>query len=85
MLNRTVWVFIQVKRRQLPVFGLSPQPLVPVVNRFIVDFLAQHSYVEMDGGWVSKYDPGLGSTINLALVAAIKGIALTWIANNNTI
>lgn len=48
-------------------FRLMPQPLVPVDATEILDHIARHSYRQIEGGWVSKYDPAQGATIDLAL------------------
>lgn len=57
-------------------FRLMPQPLVPVEAPEILGHIARHSYRESEGGWVSKYDPAHGATIDLALelVAALRGL-----------
>jgi pimeloyl-ACP methyl ester carboxylesterase len=53
-----------------------PQPLVPVEAPEILAHIARHSYREVEGGWVSKYDPAHGATIDLALelVGALRGL-----------
>ena len=48
-------------------FRLMPQPLAPIDAPEILSHIARHSYREVEGGWVSKYDPAQGTTIDLAL------------------
>lgn len=48
-------------------FRLTPAPLVPIENAFVVDYIARHSFRQQDGGWISKFDPAQGATIGLAL------------------
>jgi pimeloyl-ACP methyl ester carboxylesterase len=48
-------------------FRLMPQPLAPIEAPEILAHIARHSWREVEGGWVSKYDPAHGATIDLAL------------------
>jgi pimeloyl-ACP methyl ester carboxylesterase len=48
-------------------FRLSPTPLLPIENAFVVEHIARHSFRAVTGGWSSKYDPRQGSVISLAL------------------
>jgi pimeloyl-ACP methyl ester carboxylesterase len=48
-------------------FRLTPVPLVPIENAFVVDYIARHSFRQQHGGWVSKFDPAQAATIGLAL------------------
>jgi len=47
-------------------FRLSPAPLLPIVNTFVVDHIAAHSYRAVDGGWTSKFDHAQIATVTLA-------------------
>ena len=47
-------------------FRLSPTPLLPTENTFVVDYIAAHSFRPVEGGWSVKYDPALGATASLA-------------------
>jgi pimeloyl-ACP methyl ester carboxylesterase len=48
-------------------FRLTPAPLVPIENGFVVDYIARHSYRQNEKGWISKFDPAQGQTVGLAL------------------
>ncbi len=48
-------------------FRLTPAPLVPIANRFVLDHIAGHSFRATEGGWTTKYDAAQGATISLAL------------------
>jgi pimeloyl-ACP methyl ester carboxylesterase len=48
-------------------FRLTPTPLVPIENGFVVEYIARHSFCQKEGGWISKFDPAHGATIGLAL------------------
>lgn len=48
-------------------FRLTPQPLAPIDAPETLTHIARHSYREVEGGWLSKYDPAHGATIDLAL------------------
>lgn len=58
-------------------FRLAPAPLVPVVNRFVLDHIAAHSFRAVEGGWVSKHDTAQIATVDLAfeLSGALKDLA----------
>jgi pimeloyl-ACP methyl ester carboxylesterase len=47
-------------------FRLTPAPLAPVGNGYIVDYIARHSFCAVEGGWASKYDMAQGASITLA-------------------
>ncbi|MFV8817166.1 alpha/beta fold hydrolase [Haliea sp. E17] len=55
------------REEALAKFRLAPAPLQEVSNTFVVDYIAEHSFRETDGGWTTKYDPAQGATIDLAL------------------
>ena len=48
-------------------FRLTPAPLAPVENHFVVEHIARNSYKPVAGGWASKYDPRQVAVITLAL------------------
>jgi pimeloyl-ACP methyl ester carboxylesterase len=48
-------------------FRLTPAPMVPIENGFVIDYIARHSFRQKEGGWISKFDPAQGATIGLAL------------------
>jgi pimeloyl-ACP methyl ester carboxylesterase len=47
-------------------FRLMPAPLQPVGNDFVVDYIARHSFRQVEGGWAAKYDMAQGASITLA-------------------
>ncbi len=47
-------------------FRLTPTPLIPVGNAYIVDYIARHSFRVVEGGWTSKYDMAQGASVTLA-------------------
>ncbi len=48
-------------------FRLSPAPLRPTENSFIVDMIAANSFRQVEGGWSSKHDPAQIAVIDLAM------------------
>jgi len=48
-------------------FRLSPPPLHPTENTWIVDYIGANSFREVEGGWCSKYDLAQVAVVNLAL------------------
>jgi len=58
-------------------FRLAPAPLIPVVNRFVLDHIAANSFRATDGGWVSKHDSAQIAAIDLAfeLSGALKDLS----------
>jgi pimeloyl-ACP methyl ester carboxylesterase len=58
-------------------FRLSPTPMIEIGNDFILRHIAAHSYREVEGGWVSKFDTGhTNQVIDLAfeLTGALKDL-----------
>ena len=47
-------------------FRLTPAPLIPVGNDYVVNYIARHSFCAVEGGWASKYDMAQGASIGLA-------------------
>lgn len=48
-------------------FRLSPAPQIPIGHDYIVEHIARHSYVQVDGGWTLKYDPAQILALSLSL------------------
>jgi pimeloyl-ACP methyl ester carboxylesterase len=48
-------------------FRLRPEPLAPIDAPEILAHIARHSFRQVEGAWVSKYDAAQGTTIDLAL------------------
>jgi pimeloyl-ACP methyl ester carboxylesterase len=48
-------------------FRLSPAPQIPIGHDYIVEHIARHSYREVEGGWVLKYDPTQILALSLSL------------------
>ncbi len=46
-------------------FRLTPAPLIPIGNSYIVDYIARNSFRKVDGGWAAKYDMVQASSITL--------------------
>jgi pimeloyl-ACP methyl ester carboxylesterase len=47
-------------------FRLTPAPLIPIGNDFIIDYIARHSFREGEGGWAAKYDTAQAASVTLA-------------------
>jgi len=48
-------------------FRLTPAPVVPIENGFVVDYIARNSFCQKEAGWISKFDPAHAATVSLAL------------------
>ena len=48
-------------------FRLTPAPLAPIENGFVIDYIARHSFRQIAEGWTAKFDPAQATTIGLAL------------------
>ena len=53
-------------------FRLTPAPVIPIANGYVVDYIAAHSFRAVEGGWASKHDAAQGSIIGLGL--ELKGV-----------
>jgi pimeloyl-ACP methyl ester carboxylesterase len=53
-------------------FRLTPTPLIPIENQFIIDHIAQNSFRAVEGGWAAKYDMAQAASITLAF--ELKGV-----------